>query len=101
MPESIGNYAVQEKNWLSSNSTDLQHPSVTLSRVGWEFSGLLTILQTMGGQVEQGVENPQADSILQALTSDILVSSGGQLIRIGTPTVPIPRETYICDDPIE
>src|SRR5438045_667273 len=26
----------------------------------------------------------------------ICVISGGQLIRIGSPTTPIPRETYIC-----
>src|SRR3989442_756029 len=35
------------------------------------------------------------------LTSRILVISGGQLILTGMPTVPIPLETYIREDPIE
>src|SRR5208283_3913386 len=31
--------------------------------------------------------------------SVIFVISGGQLIRNGTPTVPMPRVTYICEFP--
>ncbi len=44
--------------------------------------------------------SPENWGSIKNYTSLILVISGGQLMRIGSPTVPIPRDTYIFDFPI-